>query len=161
MKFFTRLLVAAFALIFAGSAAASANDGYDVKIIKGSHINLVSQQSRVPVLIQNNYDTEVRVLIHVSSSNLRVRLPETTSVVIPPNSTVNATVPVQAVANGNVDLYVWLSSFTGERLGDTKTISMTVIGDAEMIALGSMGVLVILLLVAGIVRMSRRRKLNT
>lgn len=160
MKIFAKVLITLFALIFAGSASANASDNYDVKIIKGSHINLVSQQSRVPVLIQNNYDTEVRVLIHVSTSNLRVRLPETTTVVVPPNSTVNATVPVQAVANGNVDLYVWLSSFTGERLGDTKTISMTVIGDAEMIALGSMGLLVILLLTAGIVRMSRRRKLN-
>lgn len=158
MRFLSKLLVAAFALLMVGGAAASANETYDVKIIKGSHINLVSKASRVPVLIQNNYDTEIRVLIHVTSSNLRVRLPETTSVVIPPNSTVNATVPVQAVANGNVDLYVWLSSFSGERLGDTKTISMTVIGDAEMIALGSMGVLVLLLLVAGTIRMIRRRR---
>ena len=160
MKFVSKLLIALLVLVTAGTASASASDGYDVKIIKGSHINLVSKASRVPVLIQNNYDTEVRVLIHMSTSNLRVRLPETTSVVLPPNSTVNATVPVQAVANGNVDLYVWLSSFSGERLGDTKTISMTVIGDAEMIALGSMGVLVILLLVAGTVRMIRRRKQN-
>ena len=160
MKFVSKLLIALLVLVTAGTASASASDGYDVKIIKGSHINLVSKASRVPVLIQNNYDTEVRVLIHMSTSNLRVRLPETTSVVIPANSTVNATVPVQAVANGNVDLYVWLSSFSGERLGDTKTISMTVIGDAEMIALGSMGVLVILLLVAGTVRMIRRRKQN-
>jgi hypothetical protein len=160
MKFISKLVIALLVLITAGSASASAADGYDVKIIKGSHINLVSKASRVPVLIQNNYDTEVRVLIHMSTSNLRVRLPETTSVVIPANSTVNATVPVQAVANGDVDLYVWLSSFSGERLGDTKTISMTVIGDAEMIALGSMVVLVVLLLVAGTVRMIRRRKQN-
>ncbi|MEO0313052.1 MAG: hypothetical protein RL140_282 [Actinomycetota bacterium] len=160
MKFFSKVLVAVLLIITASGSAATAGEGFDVKIIKGSHINLVSKASRVPVLIQNNYDTEVRVLIHVSTSNLRVRLPETTSVVIPPNSTVNATVPVQAVANGNVDLYVWLSSFSGERLGDTKTISMTVIGDAELIALGSMGVLVVLLLIAGTIRMIRRRKQN-
>ena len=160
MRFISKVLIALLVLITAGSASATAAEDYDVKIVTGSHINLVSQQSRVPVLIQNNYDTEVRVLIHVSSSNLRVRLPETTSVLVPPNSTVNATVPVQAVANGNVDLYVWLSSFSGERLGDTKTISMTVIGDAELIAVGSMGVLVLLLLVAGVVRMARRRKSN-
>lgn len=158
MKLIAKIVTVALLLVSAGSVSASASESFDIKIIKGSHINLVSQQSRVPILIQNNYDTDVRVLIHVKTSNLRVRLPETTSVVVPANSTVNATVPVQAVANGNVDLYVWLTSFSGKRLGETKTISMTVIGDAELIALGSMGFLVAILLVAGTLRMLRRRK---
>lgn len=140
------------------SLPANADDNYDVQIIKGSNINLVSQASRVPILIRNNYDTEVRVLIHVSPSNLRVRLPETTSVTIAPNSTVNATVPVQAVANGDVELYVWLTSFSGVRLGQDQVISMKVIGNAEAIALGTMGVLVIGLLIVGSIRMIRRRR---
>jgi hypothetical protein len=159
MKFLKKLAVIAATLLVLTPTAASADDTYDVKIIKGSTINLVSQASRVPILIQNNYDTEVRVLVHVSPSNLRVRLPETTSVTIAPNSTVNAVVPVQAVANGDVELSVWLTTFSGDRIGPDQVITMHVIGNAEAIALGTMGGLVLILLVIGSVRMVRRRKL--
>lgn len=158
MKFFNKVLAAALAITFITGSAAIADDNYDVRIIKGSSINLVSQASRVPILIQNNYDTEVRVLVHVTTSNLRVRLPETTSVTIAPNSTVNTVVPVQAVANGDVELSVWLTSFSGVRLGPDEVITMHVIGNAEAIGLGAMGGLVVLLLVIGSVRMIRRRK---
>jgi hypothetical protein len=113
----------------------------------------------VPILIRNNYNTEVRVLIHVSTSNLRVRLPHATSVTIQPNSTLNAVVPVQAVANGDVQLYVWLPSFSGVRIGDDQAIQMHVIGNAEAIALGSMVALVIVLGVVGVIRTIRRRRL--
>jgi hypothetical protein len=159
MKFLKKLAVIAATLLVLTPTAASADDTYDVKIIKGSTINLVSQASRVPILIQNNYDTEVRVLVHVSPSNLRVRLPETTSVTIAPNSTVNAVVPVQAVANGDVELSVWLTTFSGDRIGPDQVVTMHVIGNAEAIALGTMGGLVLILLVIGSVRMVRRRKL--
>lgn len=158
MKFLKKLAVAIVALLVLAPTSASADDNYDVKIIKGSSINLVSQASRVPILIQNNYDTEVRVLVHVSPSNLRVRLPETTSVTIAPNSTVNAVVPVQAVANGDVELSVWLTTFSGNRIGPDQVITMHVIGNAEAIALGTMGGLVLILLVIGSARMIRRRK---
>ncbi|MEY4275902.1 MAG: hypothetical protein RIS26_365 [Actinomycetota bacterium] len=159
MSIFKKLLAAALSVgLLLVANPASADDTYDVQIIKGSNINLVSQASRVPILIRNNYDTEVRVLIHVSPSNLRVRLPQTTSVTIAPNSTINATVPVQAVANGDVQLYVWLTSFSGVRLGQDEVINMQVIGNAEAIALGTMGVIVFGLLVVGSLRMIRRRK---
>lgn len=159
MKFLKRITALTFALLALAPSVASAEDSaYDVKVIKGSNINLVSQASRVPVLIQNNYDTEVRVLVHVSTSNLRVRLPEATSVTIAPNSTVNAVIPVQAVANGDVELNVWLTSFSGVRLGPDTEITMHVIGNAEAIGLGSMGVVVFLLLIVGSIRMIRRRK---
>jgi hypothetical protein len=141
------------------SPAVAIENDYDVKIVKGSNINLVSQDSRVPILVQNNYDTEVRVLIHVSTSNLRVRLPRTTSVVIPANSTVNATVPVQAVANGDVTLNVWLTSFSGVRIGNSLNIEMKVLGNFEAIAIVSLGSLVLILLVVGTIRTIRRRKL--
>lgn len=158
MKFLKKVLAAALAITFISGSAARADDNYDVRIIKGSSINLVSQASRVPILIQNNYDTEVRVLVHVTTSNLRVRLPETTSVTIAPNSTTNFVVPVQAVANGDVELSIWLTSFSGVRLGSDEVITMHVIGNAEAIGLGAMGGLVVLLLVVGSVRMIRRRK---
>ena len=158
MKFLKRVLVGALALTMFTGSAAIAEDNYDVRIIKGSSINLVSQASRVPILIQNNYDTEVRVLVHVTTSNLRARLPETTSVTIAPNSTVNAVVPVQAVANGDVELSVWLTSFSGVRIGPDEVITMHVLGNAEAIGLGAMGGLVLLLVVVGSIRMVRRRK---
>lgn len=159
MKKLSALLLALLLSVGALSPAAAGEKDFDVKIVKGSNINLVSQDSRVPILIQNNYDTEVRVLIHVTTSNLKVRLPETTSVVIPANSTLNATVPVQAVANGDVTLNVWLTSFSGVRIGNNLSIEMTVLGNFEAIAIGSLGSFVVVLLVVGIIRTLRRRKL--
>ena len=158
MKKLSALLLALILSVGALSPATAGEKDFDVKIVKGSNINLVSQDSRVPILIQNNYDTEVRVLIHVSTSNLKVRLPETTSVVIPANSTLNATVPVQAVANGDVTLNVWLTSFSGVRIGNNLSIEMTVLGNFEAIAIGSLGLFVVVLLVVGIIRTLRRRK---
>lgn len=160
MKLVKSIATFLLALVFMGSGNAFADDNFDVKIIKGSSINLVSQASRVPILIQNNYDTEVRVLVRVTTSNLRVRLPELTSVTIAPNSTLNAVIPVQAVANGPVKLYVSLTSFSGLPLGAEEVINMNVIGNAEAIGLSAMGGLVLLLLVIGSIRMIRRRRLS-
>ena len=144
--------------VASSASAASNTEVYDVEIVKGSEINLVSQDSRVPILIRNNYNTEVRVLVHVATSNLRVQLPKVSAVTIPANSTINATVPVQAVANGDVTLYVWLTSFSGVRIGENESLKMHVLGNFEAIALGSLAVVVLLLLVVGTARMLRRRK---
>ena len=162
MKFVKALtaLTLALSLGVSSSASAASTENFDVQIVKGSNINLVSQDSRVPILVRNNYDTEVRVLIHVATSNLRVRLPKVTAVTIPANSTVNATVPVQAVANGNVTLNVWLTSFSGVRLGDNTRISMNVLGNFEAIAIGSLSAVVAALLVFGTLRMLRRRRIQ-
>lgn len=159
MKFLKKVFAVVLGITLLTSNSAIANETYDVQIIKGSNINLVSRESRVPILIRNNYDTEIQVLIHVSTSNLRVRLPKTTLVTIAPNSTLNAIVPVQAVANGSVQLSVWLSSFSGVRLGDSETINMTVFSNAEAIAIGGLAGVVVLLLIVGSIRMIRRRKL--
>jgi len=153
-------LTLALSLGVSSSASASSTDNFDVQIVKGSNINLVSQDSRVPILVRNNYDTEVRVLIHVATSNLRVRLPKVTAVTIPANSTVNATVPVQAVANGTVTLNVWLTSFSGVRLGENTSIAMNVLGNFEAIAIGSLSAVVAALLVFGTLRMLRRRRIQ-
>jgi len=151
-------LTVGFTLLTGSGAQAAIDDNYDVQIIKGSNINLVAQVSRVPILIRNNYDTDVTVLVHVSTSNLRVRLPRVTSVKVAANSTVNTTVPIQAVANGHVELYVWLTSFSGVKLGQSLTVQMQVVSDAEAIALGSLGSIVLALLVVGSIRMVRRRR---
>lgn len=162
MKFVKAITALALALSLGVSSSATADttDNYDVQIVKGSNINLVSQDSRVPILLRNNYDTEVRVLIHVAPTNLRVRLPKATAVTIPANSTVNATVPVQAVANGNVTLNVWLTSFSGVRLGENTRISMNVLGNFEAIAIGSLSVVVGALLIFGTIRMLTRRRIQ-
>jgi hypothetical protein len=161
MKFLKSITALTLALSLGVATVAKASestDVYQVEIVKGSQINLVAQDSRVPILIRNSYNTEVRVLIHVATSNLRVRLPRVTAVTVPANSTINATVPVQAVANGNVTLFVWLTSFSGVRLGENSNVEMKVLGNYEAIAIGSLIVVVALLLVVGTARMLRRRK---
>jgi hypothetical protein len=158
LKSITALTLALSLGVATVAKASESTDVYQVEIVKGSQINLVAQDSRVPILIRNSYNTEVRVLIHVATSNLRVRLPRVTAVTVPANSTINATVPVQAVANGNVTLFVWLTSFSGVRLGENSNVEMKVLGNYEAIAIGSLIVVVALLLVVGTARMLRRRK---
>ena len=144
MKFLRSIAILSLVLSLGTSSSAKASEleNYDVQIVKGSNINLVSQDSRVPILVRNNYGTEVRVLIHVTTSNLRVRLPKVTAVTIPANSTVNATVPVL-------------------RIGENMTISMNVLGNYEAIAIGSLSFLVAALFVVGTIRMLRRRRMKT
>jgi asparagine N-glycosylation enzyme membrane subunit Stt3 len=71
---------------------------------------------------------------------------------------VNAQVPVKAIANGKVFLIVWLTTFSGLRLGQDSNLQMIVNADLELALLVGFGFAVVLLLIFGTVRTLRRRK---
>ena len=156
MKRLLAALIAAIA-IFA-SVPANAADNYDIKIVNASDINMVAKDSRVPIIIRNDYDSQARVLIHVSANNSRVTLPEATAAVIPGFSTYTAKVPVSAISSGDVELSVWLTSTTGVRLTKDVTIKMHINSNLEIFIVGGFIVLVVLLGFAGVVRTLRKKK---
>ena len=135
----------------AAPVAAIPTDIPSIRIVPGSTINLVSSESKVPVRIQNDFDADIRVHVHMKPSNPRVSVPQAVEVVVPASSGINAQVPVKAIGNGKVFLIVWLTTFSGIRLGANSNLQMNVnagIETAMLIvfasligALGTVGVL--------------------
>ena len=131
--------------------AAIPTDIPSIRIVPGSTINLVSSESKVPVRIQNDFDADIRVHVHMKPSNPRVSVPQAVEVVVPASSGINAQVPVKAIGNGKVFLIVWLTTFSGIRLGPNSNLQMNVNAGIEtamlivfaslIAALGTVGVL--------------------
>ena len=129
-----------------------------VRIVPGSVINLVSSESKVPVRIQNDFDSEIRVQVHMMPSNPRVVVPNAVEVVVPASSGINAQVPVKAIGNGKVFLIVWLTTFSGLRLTENAHLQMNVNAGIETTMLVIFGVSVLGLGTVGVLR--TRRKLR-
>lgn len=155
MKLFAALALA-LATLFA-TTPAGATDNYDIKVINASDINMVARDSRIPIIIRNDYDSAARVLIHVVANNSKVTIPAATAASVPGFSTYTAKVPVTAISSGDVELEVWLTSTTGVRLTENVTLQMHINSDLELYLLGGFFTLIGLLGVAGVVRTKRKR----
>jgi hypothetical protein len=77
------------------------------------------------------------------------------------NTTSNAAIPVEAIANGEVRLNVWLTSFSGVKIGKSINLEMTVQRDVESSILIGFFVVVGALGVIGTNRMLKRKKGGT
>jgi len=129
-----------------------------VHIMPGSVINLVSTESKVPVRIQNDFDSEIRVQVHMLPSNPRVLVPNAVEVVVPASSGINAQVPVKAIGNGKVFLIVWLTTFSGLRLTENAHLQMNVNAGIETAMLFVFGAVVLSLGTVGVLRTRRKRR---
>lgn len=132
--------------------------GDEVYVVRGSDINLVSRESKVPVRIQNDFDADVRLLVHVQPNNYRLVVPNVVEVVVPALTEVTAQVPVKAIANGPVGLQVWITTFSGIPLGDTTTLQMQINADVEFALLLGLAAIVVTLGSLGVVRTLRKRR---
>ena len=148
------------ALGFLAANPATAADTYDIKIVNASDINMVAKDSRLPIIIRNDYDSQAKVLIHVTANNAKVTMPEATAAVIPGFSTYTAKVPVTAISSGDVELEVWLTSATGVRITKNVKLNMHINSDLEVVLIGGFIGLVALLGGAGVVRTLRKKKGN-
>ena len=161
-KLLKKILAALLALstiLFAAPAhALDTENGQGVFIVTGSEINLVARTSNIPVQIKNVFDSEVLVHVHVQPTNPRVVVPASVEIKVPGNTSVTAKVPVVAVANGGVVLKVWLSTFSGNRLGKPTFLRMNVNADIELNMLIGFGGGIALLLGFGIARTVRKSK---
>ena len=156
MKRLIAALLATAGILAANPATAA--DTYDIKIVNASDINMVAKDSRLPIIIRNDYDSQAHVLIHVSANNGKVTFPEATAAVIPGFSTYTAKVPVTAISSGDVELEVWLSSTTGVRLTKNVKLNMHINADLEIVLLGGFFVAVAVLGGAGVIRTLRKKK---
>lgn len=158
LRLIASAVVALSVLSAPAQAATSARPAYLVNIVPGSPLTLISRESMVPIAVKNDYDYDVRVRVFIRPTTPQVLVLNPVEVVVPALTTVNAQVPVRAIANGEVELLAWLTTFSGSRVGKTQHLDMTVSADIEANVLVGFTAVVAVLLGLGIWRMSHRRR---
>lgn len=161
LKKFLALILTALLFGFSSSAYAAdeipnPNAAEGVYIVPGSEINLVSRSSSIPIQIQNDFASDVVVHVHVQPSNLRVSAARAVAVKVPGFTSVTAKVPIEAIANGDVDLRVWITTFSGYKIGKPVILKMNVNADIEAVMLIGFASAVAVLLGLGIFRTVRK-----
>ncbi|HEY7853572.1 MAG TPA: DUF6049 family protein [Aquiluna sp.] len=155
MRRFLALLLALVMLPMPASAA-------DVEIIPGSNINLVARDTRIPVTVKNNTDEAVTVVVKGVATSFRLEVLDSAEVLIPPQSSALAELPVTAIANGPVQIAVWVEEKSGERLGEDVIVDINVAYDVELFLLVSLAVAMFALIIVGVIRtaikLGRRRE---
>lgn len=142
-----------------GAATAAEPEGFPtVAIVPGSTINLVSRESKIPVSVRNDFDSEVRVHVYLEPDSFRVIVPHGVEVVIPPLTTINAQIPVRAIGNGDVTLEAYVTTFSGIKLDKNVQLKLVVNADVEGYILIFFAVTVAGLGVIGVIRTIRRRR---
>ena len=123
----------------------------DVEIVPGSDINLVARDANIPVTVRNITDGDIEVRIVGESTSFRLEILESAKVVIPAQSSQLAELPVRAIANGPVEIKVWLE-VDGERASKDHVIAVNVNYDIELFLLVSFAVAMFTLMIVGVIR---------
>jgi hypothetical protein len=143
-----RVIALILALLALGSPAVADADIY---IVPGSEINLVARDGRIPVTIQNDSDEPKTVVLNGTTTTFRLEVLGSTEVSVPAGSSQLAELPVRAIANGPVQLRVWIE-LDGEEIGESQMLDINVNYDVELFLLVSFGFLMFALIVVGIFR---------
>ncbi|MEY3587020.1 MAG: hypothetical protein RJB32_316 [Actinomycetota bacterium] len=146
MKRLLALVLTMFALVSPAQAETS-----ELYIVPGSEINLVARDGRIPVTIKNDSLETQTVTLNGASTTFRLEILSTTEVTIPAGSSQLAEIPVRALANGPVELKVWLEQ-DGREIGEGELLQVNVNYDVELFLLVSFGFLMFALIVVGIFR---------
>lgn len=159
MKKFASIFVAVVLILVPQLATASVpNDIPSVHIIAGSDINLLASDAKIPVRVKNDFNTDLRIHVHAVASNGRLTIPASVEITIPANTAVNAQIPVKAIGSGEVNLSVWLETFSGLRVGNQVEVNVNVNADAENAMLIAFTAIICVLGTLGLVRTVRKRR---
>lgn len=120
-----------------------------ITAVPASSYNLLASSSGVPITVTNDLSTPVTVDVVVSADANTVRLPEPSRrVTVPPQGQTQVRMPVEAVANGTVNLEVTLQAESGRELSPARSVRLTVNPSWEnwttMALVVAMGVLVVI-----------------
>jgi hypothetical protein len=155
LKRLLTLLLVALSVLTPAVAQAS-----DVYIVPGSEVNLVAKDGRIPITIKNDGSESATVIVHGKASSFRLEVIQDTELTIPAGSSQVAEVGVRAVANGPVELEVWLEE-NGVEIGKRELIQVNVNYDVELFLLVSFAFAMFGLILIGsyrTVRKLRRRR---
>ncbi len=150
MKRLLTFVLAALAVLAGPAALAS-----DVYIVPGSEVNLVARDGRIPVTIKNDSSESATIIVHGKSSTFRLEVLKETEITIPGGSSQVAEVGVRAVANGPVELEIWLEE-NGVEVGKREIIQVNVNYDVELFLLVSFAFAMFGLILIGSYRTVRK-----
>ena len=120
-------------------------------IVPGSNINVVARDARIPVTVTNPTDQDIEVTVMAASNSFRLEIIENATLIVPARSSAVAELPIKAIANGPLEISVWLS-VEGNQIGDTVIVEVIVNYDIELFLLVSFGVAMFALIVIGVIR---------
>ncbi len=130
-----------------------------VSIVTSSTINMVGGQARIPVVLRNELPSAVTVIVRGIPSNGRLVVEQNVSLTIQAESQNRAYIPVSArVGSGRVDLEVSMTDLAGNPVGTVTLLPVNVRADWEGWGLSGLSVIFFGLLVAGVIRTLRRRR---
>ncbi|WP_139195989.1 MULTISPECIES: DUF6049 family protein [unclassified Curtobacterium] len=129
-----------------------------VGIVDSSSLTLLGDRSSLPVSIRNRSDYPVTVHLFVQPSNSALRVVRNDiEVEVQPKSSTRATVPVQSVANGTVELTMSLSSPSGVAVADPAVVQLNVQAQWETFITAAAAAALVLIFGFGIFRSIRKR----
>jgi len=143
-----RLIALALMLLLPTGAAASEEV---VHVVPGSQINLVARDARIPITVQNPTSEPVTVRVMAVATSFRLEVLQSQEITIPALTSAVAELPVRAIANGPVQIRVWLER-DGERIGEDVAIEIRVNYDVELFILVSLAVAMFGLIIFGVIR---------
>ncbi len=135
------------ALLLIPNAAIAA----EPSIVPGSNINVVARDARIPVTVTNPTDQDMEVTVMAASNSFRLEIIESATLIVPARSSAVAELPIKAIANGPLEISVWLS-IEGNQIGDTVIVEVIVNYDIELFLLVSFGVAMFALIAIGVIR---------
>lgn len=130
-----------------------------VRIVKSSSITLWADRASLPVTITNELSQPVTVYVTVRPLTPLLKVEDSfVEVTIEPQSQRKATVPVQSLSNGIVELEITLHDNIGQAVGDLTYVRTTVQAGWETPVTVSFGIAVVVVFALGIVRTILRRR---
>jgi hypothetical protein len=135
-----------------------------VRIVKSSSITLWADRASLPVTITNELSQPVTVYVTVRPLTPLLKVEDNfVEVTVEPQSQRKATVPVQSLSNGIVELEITLHDSIGHTVGDLTYVRTTVQAGWETPVTVSFGIAVVIVFALGIVRtiVRRRRALSS
>ncbi len=130
-----------------------------VRVEQGSAITVLSDQTQLPVTLNNDLESSVIVTLQVRPTTGILAVEEPlTRVEIPASSSTRVFVPVQSLANGTVSVEFTLFSAGGDQVGDRVTVPVTIRAGWEGVISIALAALVGGVFTFGLVRAIQRRR---
>jgi hypothetical protein len=127
-----------------------------VAVVPGSTLTQVSRNVRLPVAVRNDGPQDAVVRVEVVPRSSRLVVTEQVEVRVPAGGTEVGYVPVRGVGNGDTSVEITVRSPDGAVLGTPVQTRVLVRADWETWGTAGVGVVALLLLVAGVLRSWRR-----
>ena len=130
-----------------------------VRVEQGSSITVLSDQTELPITINNDLASSVVVTLQVRPTTGILAVEEPRSrVEIEPESSVRVFIPVQSLANGSVPVEFSLYSAAGTLVGERVTIPVTIRAGWEGVIAFALAGLVGGVFTFGLIRAIQRRR---